>query len=152
MNPVNNKIRDIASHSAKRHNLFIVDVVFRGTQHNPVIEVFVDGEDNVSANQCAIISNEIKKILDEEDFYKSYRLDVSSPGVERPLIYIKQFPKHIRRNFEIDYRTADGTKKLSGKLIGIDGEVLTFSDKREIKVKFHDIIKAKVLVSFNQRR
>jgi ribosome maturation factor RimP len=152
MDSINKKIRQIASDSAEKKNLFLVDIVFRGTPNNPVIEVFVDGEQNVSAYECAKVSNEIKKIIDEESLYKSYRLDVSSPGVERPLIYIKQFPKHINRNIEIQYKIADDVKNLKGELISVDGDVLTFLDKTEIKVKFKDIIKAKVLVSFNQRR
>ena len=152
MDSLDKKIHQIASDSAKKNNLFLVDIIFRGTQNNPVIEVFVDGERSVSANECAVVSNEIKKVIDEDNYYKSYRLDVSSPGVDRPLIYIWQFPKHINRSFEIQYKTADEVKTLTGKLTGIEEDVLTFSDKSEIKIKFKDIIKAKVLVSFNQRR
>ena len=152
MDSINKKIHQIASDSAEKNNLFLVDIVFRGTPNIPVIEVFIDGEQNVSANKCATVSNEIKKIIDEESLYKSYRLDVSSPGVDRPLIYIKQFPKHINRNIEIQYKSAGDVKNLEGKLVSVEGDVLTFLDKVEIKVKFKDIIKAKVLVSFNQRR
>ena len=152
MDSINKKIHQIASASAEKNNLFLVDIVFRGTPNNPVIEVFIDGEQNVSANKCATVSNEIKKIIDEESLFKSYRLDVSSPGVDRPLIYIKQFPKHINRNIEIQFKSADDFKNLKGKLVSVEGDVLTFLDRTEIKVKFKDIIKAKVLVSFNQRR
>ena len=152
MDSINKKIHQIASDSAEKNNLFLVDIIFRGTPNNPVIEVFIDGEQNVSANKCATVSKEIKKIIDEESLYKSYRLDVSSPGVDRPLIYIKQFPKHINRNIEIQYKSAGDVKNLEGKLVSVEGDVLTFLDKVEIKVKFKDIIKAKVLVSFNQRR
>jgi ribosome maturation factor RimP len=152
MDSLNKKIHQIASDSAEKHNLFLVDIVFRGTLNNPVIEVFVDGEQNVSANECATVSNEIKKVIDEENLYKSYRLDVSSPGVDRPLIYFKQFPKHINRNIEVQYKSVNDVRNFKGKLISIDGDVLTFVDRKEIKIKFKDIIKAKVLVSFNQRR
>jgi ribosome maturation factor RimP len=152
MNSLNEKIRQLAEVSANNNNLFLIDIVFRGTPNNPVIEVFVDGEKNVDANVCATISNEIKKVIDEETLYNSYRLDVSSPGVDRPLVYIKQFPKHIDRDFEIQYKKEGDVKKLKGKLINVEDDILTFTDKSEIKINFTDIIKAKVLVSFNQRR
>jgi ribosome maturation factor RimP len=152
MDSLNKKIEQIASDSAKRNNLCLVDIIFRGNQNNPVIEVFVDGETGVSADECAEVSNEIKKVIDKDNFYKSYRLDVSSPGVERPLIYFWQFPKHVNRAFEIRYKTGNGVKTLVSKLSSIEDDVLTFSEKDEIKIKFKDIIKAKVLVSFNQRR
>ena len=151
MNSVNNKIRQIATDSVNKNNLFLIDIIFRGITNNPVIEVFIDGEKNVDANVCAEISSDIKKVIDEKKFYKSYRLDVSSPGVDRPLIYIEQFPKHINRKFEIQYKKDDDVKMFNGKLMSVEADVLTFLGKSEIKVKFKDIIKAKVLVSFNQR-
>ena len=151
MNSVNNKIRQIATDSVNKNNLFLIDIIFRGITSNPVIEVFIDGEKNVDANVCAEISSDIKKVIDEKNFYKSYRLDVSSPGVDRPLIYIEQFPKHINRKFEIQYKKGDDVKMFIGKLISVEADVLTFLGKSEIKIKFKDIIKAKVLVSFNQR-
>jgi ribosome maturation factor RimP len=114
-----------------------------------VIEVFIDGEKNISAEDCALVSREITKQIDENDLVKSYRLDVSSPGVERPLIYLKQFSKHINRIFEVEFNINDSSSKFKGKLISIEDELLTFQANKEIKIKFKDIIKAKVLVSFN---
>ena len=152
MNSFNNKIEQIAQDSARENDLHLVDIIFRGTNQKPVIEVFIDGEEDVNASLCANVSNGIKKKIDEHNLYNSYRLDVSSPGVDRPLIYIWQYPKHVNRTFEIKYKNGDDIEKLIGKLIGVDEDLLTFLDKREIKIKFNDIIKAKVLVSFNQRR
>lgn len=152
MDSVNNKIRQLAFNSANNNNLFLIDIIFRGTPNNPVIEVFIDGGEHVDANVCAKISNEIKTVIDGEKLYKSYRLDVSSPGVDRPLIYIEQFPKHMNREFEVEYKKDATVKKIIGKLISVEEDVLTFLDKSQIKIKFIDIIKAKVLVSFNQRR
>lgn len=142
-------IREIAQQIAERNNLFLVDLIVRGLESNRVIEVFIDGEKNISAEDCASVSREIVKHIDENDLIKSYRLDVSSPGIDRPLIFLKQFPKHINRVFEVEFRTVDSTSTFRGKLISIEDEVLTFKTNKEIKIKFKDIIKAKVLVSFN---
>jgi ribosome maturation factor RimP len=114
-----------------------------------VIEVFIDGEINISADECALISKEITKQIDEKKLLKSYRLDVSSPGVDRPLIYLKQYPKHLNRLFEIEFNASGSSSTFKGKLVSIEDEVLTFQSNKEIKIKFQDIIKAKVLVSFN---
>ena len=142
-------ILEIAQQIAERNNLFLVDLIVRGLESNRVIEVFIDGEKNISAEDCALVSREMIKQIDESDLIKSYRLDVSSPGVDRPLIFLKQFPKHINRIFEVEFNTADSSTTLKGKLISIEDEVLTFKTNKEIKIKFKDIIKAKVLVSFN---
>jgi ribosome maturation factor RimP len=142
-------IWEIAQQVAEQNSLFLIDLIIRGSEINRVIEVFIDGEKNISAEVCAFISRKIAKQIDENNLLISYRLDVSSPGVERPLIYLKQFPKHINRMFEVQYKAADSSSTFKGKLISVEDGILSFYSGKEIKIKFSDIIKAKVLVSFN---
>lgn len=149
MNQNFENIREIAKQIAEQNNLFLIDLIVRGTESSRVIEVFIDGEINISADECALVSREISKQIDEKELLKSYRLDVSSPGVDRPLIYLKQYPKHLNRLFEIEFNASGTSSLFKGKLVSIEDEVLTFQSNKEIKIKFSDIIKAKVLVSFN---
>jgi ribosome maturation factor RimP len=149
MNQNLENIREIAQQIAEQNNLFLIDLIVRGTESSRVIEVFIDGEINISADECALVSREISKQIDEKELLKSYRLDVSSPGVDRPLIYLKQYPKHLNRLFEIEFNASGTSSIFKGKLLSIEDEVLTFQSNKEIKIKFPDIIKAKVLVSFN---
>jgi ribosome maturation factor RimP len=149
MNQNFENIREIAQQIAGQNNLFLIDLIVRGSESSRVIEVFIDGEINISADECALVSREISKQIDEKELLKSYRLDVSSPGVDRPLIYLKQYPKHLNRLFEIEFNASGTSSTFKGKLVSIEDEVLTFQSNKEIKIKFPDIIKAKVLVSFN---
>jgi len=149
MNQNFENIREIAQQVAEQNNLFLIDLIVRGSDSSRVIEVFIDGEINITADECALVSREISKQIDEKELLKSYRLDVSSPGVERPLIYLKQYQKHLNRLFEIEFNVSDLPTTFKGKLISIEDEVLTFQSNKEIKIKFQDIVKAKVLVSFN---
>jgi len=149
MNQNLENIREIAQLVAEQNNLFLIDLIVRGSESNRVLEVFIDGEINISADECALVSREISKQIDEKELLKSYRLDVSSPGVERPLIYLKQYPKHLNRLFEIEYNASGSSSMFKGRLVSIENEVLTFQSSKEIKIKFSEIIKAKVLVSFN---
>lgn len=149
MNQNFENIREIAEQIAGQNNLFLVDFIVRGTESSRVIEIFIDGEINISADECALVSREISNLIDEKELLKSYRLDVSSPGVDRPLIFLQQFPKHINRLFEIEFKTSGTSSIFKGRLVSIEGEVLTFQSDKEIKLRFPDIIKAKVLVSFN---
>ncbi|HEY6436070.1 MAG TPA: hypothetical protein VIY47_05740, partial [Ignavibacteriaceae bacterium] len=64
-------------------------------------------------------------------------------------IFLQQFPKHINRLFEIEFSASGTSSIFKGRLVSIEGEVLTFQSDKEIKLRFPDIIKAKVLVSFN---
>ena len=142
-------IRAITQQVVEQNSLFLIDLIIRGSETNRVIEVFIDGEKNISAEVCALVSREITKQIDENNLLNSYRLDVSSPGVDRPLIFLKQFPKHINRMFEVEFKSTDSSSTFKGKLISVDDGVLSFQTDKEIKIKFNDIIKAKVLVSFN---
>ena len=149
MNQNFENIRELAEQVAEQNNLFLVDFIVRGSEFSRVIEVFIDGEKNVSADECALVSREIIRLIDEKELLKSYRLDVSSPGVDRPLIFLPQFTKHTNRLFEIEFNASGTSSTFKGRLVSIEGEVLTFQSDKEIKLRFPDIIKAKVLVSFN---
>jgi ribosome maturation factor RimP len=149
MNQNFENIREISQQVAEQNNLFLIDLIVRGTESSRVIEVYIDGEQNITADECASVSREISKQIDEKELLKSYRLDVSSPGVDRPLIYLKQYPKHLNRLFEVEFSASGEPSIFKGKLISIEDEVLTFQSNKEIKIKFQDIVKAKVLVSFN---
>lgn len=149
MNQNIENIREIAQQVAEQNNLFLIDLIFRGSESSRVIEVFIDGEINITADECALVSREISKQIDEKELLKSYRLDVSSPGVDRPLIYLKQYPKHLNRLFEVEFNVSGESVKFKGKLISIEEDILAFQSNKEIKIKFQDITKAKVLVSFN---
>ena len=149
MNQNFENICEIAQQVAEQNNLFLIDLIVRGSESSRVLEVFIDGEINITADECALVSREISKRIDEKELLKSYRLDVSSPGVDRPLIYLKQYPKHLNRLFEVEYNASGESSLFKGKLIFVEDEVLTFQSNKEIKIKFPDIVKAKVLVSFN---
>jgi len=127
----------------------LIDLVIRGDDRLRIIEIFIDGENAITTDDCMKVSRLIEKAIDSENLFKNYRLDVSSPGVDRPLKYLVQYNKHINRKFEVSYKEDDKIKKFTGKLIRIDGNQLYFQEKnQEIKINFEDIVKAKVLISF----
>ena len=150
MNSIKQNILNAVKEISEKNNLFLLEVLFRGTEQNWVIEIFIDGEDILSADDCARISREINQVIEEKELLNSvYRLDVSSPGVDRPLKYFKQYKKHINRKFEIRYKSGENKKSITGKLVKIEDNNLYFYSSREQAIKFEDIIKAKVLVSFS---
>jgi ribosome maturation factor RimP len=134
----------------EQNGFHLFELIIRGSQFKPVFEVFIDSEKPVSANDCADISRKISGFLDDEKFnFKDYRLDVSSPGVDKPLKFLWQFPKNIGRNFEISYRQNSEDRKIKGKLIKIENEKLVFEiNDSNLEIEFNEIISAKVLISF----
>ncbi len=150
MNSTEQNILYAVREISEKNNLFLLEILFRGTERNRVIEIFIDGEDNLSADDCVRISREINQAIEKNELLDSaYRLDVSTPGVDRPLKYLKQYKKHINRKFEVRYKSGENKKSITGKLVKIEDNNLYFYSGREQVIKFEDIIKAKVLVSFS---
>ena len=151
MDTIKENIIRISNEIAEKLGFFVIEILMRGDNRKRIIEIYIDAENNINANDLAEMSREINSVLEEQNLIKeSYRLDVSTPGVDRPLKYLKQFPKHINRNFEVNYKTDDGTKTITGKLLSVKREELTFlSDKKEVLIEFNNIITAKVIISFS---
>ena len=152
MNKTESNILNIAHEIIEKNGYFLIDSVFRGEKKSKVFQFFVDGEKGVTADICAEISREISDMIDEkEPDVSSFRLEVSSPGVERPLKYLFQYRKNINRKFDIEYTNESGTAKISGKLINVEenGDLVLLVNKEEQKINFNNIKKANVLISFS---
>ncbi len=150
MNSFRRNIKDIAEKVLWDSGFFLIDTIVRGHDNDLVIELFIDGENNITAEDCAEMSRKINNYLEENQIItSSYRLDISSPGIDRPLLFLKQYPKHINRKFDITFNADGEDKKMSGVLKNVNGEQLTFISGKEVQINFKDIIKAKVLVSFS---
>jgi len=134
----------------KSHGFLLIEFNIRGDYHLKVLEVFIDGEKGITSDDCSNISRALNEVIQSENLIETnYRLDVSSPGVDRPLKYLIQYSKHINRKFEINYKEGQENKKLIAKLIRIEDDKLYFEEKKsEYKINFGDIVKAKVLISF----
>jgi ribosome maturation factor RimP len=84
----------------------LVDSVLRGSEARRVVELYVDlptAAEGITLEQCGILSREIGDVLDAANVFKgAYRLDVSSPGVDRPLRFGWQFARNIGRLLAVE--------------------------------------------------
>ena len=151
MNLEEKNINNVINEILKEKNFFLIDLVYRGNPKQRIIELYVDSEKNVTAEDLAELNRLINSKIEENNLIESqYRFDVSSPGTDKPMKFLGQLPKHINRKFEVSYTSNGETKKLSGKLIKVEGDTLVFlSNQNEISVNFNNIKKAKVIVSFS---
>ena len=131
-------------------SLFLIDI--EKPENKNRITVLVDGDSGVDIGTCASLSRHLSRKLEEADYGDHpYTLEVSSPGVDRPLKVYRQYAQHQGRHLEV--KTAEGV--LSGKLREISDDTLTImvpvknkklNEKREIP--FSQIIESKVLTKF----
>ena len=138
---------------AERDDLFVVDVKMHS---NGTLEVLVDGDQGISIQDCAEISRYVGFQLEEKDVIPhAYRLEVSSPGIDRPLTMVRQYRKNVGRSVQVSLH--DGITK-TGKLLEVaDHEITVVEVKKEKGKKaveqqhtipLENIITIKVLISF----
>ncbi|NOX65333.1 MAG: ribosome assembly cofactor RimP [Chlorobi bacterium] len=127
-----------------------IDMDFRGDSRNRILEIYIDKEAGVTVDDCKNVSRAVGDMIEEDGLIVSrYRLDVSSPGIDRPLKFIQQFKRNIGRSFELKLLEDESSSKLEGKLLEVADDDLKFQIKKEIKViNIKKIRSAKVLVRF----
>jgi len=147
MNLNKNEIAKKIKQKTENLGYLFIEMDFRGDSRNHILEIFFDNEAGITTDDCANLSREISDMIEEENLIESrYRLDVSSPGIDRPLKYIQQYKRNIGRRFEILLQDED-TPNIEGQLLEIIGDDLKFSIKNEVKeVNIKNIKSAKVLV------
>jgi ribosome maturation factor RimP len=98
----NDQMQAAFEECAARHSAHLIDLVVRGSHSRPVIEVFIDAKDGVTSELCAEVSRDVAETIDRERWVRgTYRLDVSSPGIDRPLRFPWQYPKHLGRVMDV---------------------------------------------------
>ena len=153
------QVRDAAARVAAGYGLEIFDVQFRREAPGMVLRVQIDrpgpaasAEESVSVEDCAHVSRDLSAILDVEDLVPTaYTLEVSSPGLDRPLRREDDYRRFAGRRAKIVMRAkVDGQGFFKGKLGGIDGtDVLIEGDDRKThRVPLGLITRANLEVEF----
>ena len=142
------QIRDAIAAAVERKGVHCIDLVIRGDRGKPVIEVFVDAEQGVTSDICADVSREVSGTLEKADLLPGqYRLDVSSPGIDRPLKFLWQYRKHIGRRIQVRFRADVIDRSIDGILAVVGENAITVQTKtapEPIVVKFAAIVEARI--------
>jgi ribosome maturation factor RimP len=123
------------------------------------LEVFIDSDSGVTFEKCRKISRYLEAVIEEENWFgEKYTLDVSSPGLTRPLKLKRQYVKNIGRKLDVTLK--DGEKK-KGQLIKVEDEAITLEETLRVKegkkkvrkvvqseIPFETIKKSLVVISF----
>ncbi|RNC80115.1 MAG: ribosome maturation factor [Balneola sp.] len=145
---VTETIKELASPLAEEKELFLVDVELK-TGSGTEVWVYLDGEDKaVNIDECAEISRELGFLIDAHELLgDKYRLNVSSPGLSRPLTDRRQYKKNIERTLKVRYRTEDQeVEKVEGVISAVeDDEVVLSAGNIATRIPFESIIEAKII-------
>jgi ribosome maturation factor RimP len=154
---IEKKIRELAEEKIaeiERPDIFVVDVRFNPVGRHAVI--LLDGDRGAGIDECAQVSRYVGFKLEEENVIEeAYNLEVSSPGIDTPLMLVRQYTKNIGRTVAV--KMADGVKK-EGKLLAVNAADIVIEEQIKEKGKkaaiaeaiipMDKIMEIKVLISF----
>lgn len=151
--PLENKIAEIARPVIEDMGLRLVavNIVGQGGSFNVQIMAENPSTKTVSLDECAALSRSLSALLEVEDPIDGpYRLEVSSPGIDRPLLRIEDFADYqgFEAKVETDQPAENGQRKFRGRLKGVSEDMITIeTDQGEAQIPFHNVIKAKLVLN-----
>ena len=113
-----------------------------------VLRIFIESGEGITIEDCEKVSRQVSAILDVEDpISGEYTLEVSSPGIDRPLFKISQFEEYADNEVDIKMRSPlEGRRKFKGRITKIDGNAIRIDvDGTEYDLDHSDIEKASVV-------
>ncbi len=141
MSQVKEKIEQYLSPLIEEQDLFLVET--KVSPGNKII-VYLDGMQGVSIDQCKSISRTLLNEAALEDTFTKHALEVSSPGLNNPLIHMKQYEKNIGRQLNITLN--DGSTQ-KGKLTNVNtNEIVLERSKKNKKTKKEEISKLNIII------
>ena len=149
------KVRQIAAPLCAQEGLELIEVEFGGAGGRQTLRLFIDKPGGVSLDDCTSVSHAVSAALDVEDpIIGAYDLEVSSPGLDRPLRTPEHFQKYagerVRVKTYAPISETDNRKTFVGKLIGYEeGFVVVDVDGTLFRVPHAQVSKANVEPDFD---
>ena len=127
-----------------RYGFELVDVEYVKEGSNWYLRAYIDKDGGIFVNDCELVHRELSDILDEQDFVEdSYILEVSSPGLLRPLKKEKDFKRSLSKEVGIrTFKKIDKRKEFRGVLTAYDDKTVTIieDNDEELKLDRKDIV------------
>lgn len=141
------QIREVVERIVEMEGMELVDAQLLGGGKHRVFRLFIDKLAGVTHDDCEKVSRLVSEALDAVDLISggAYTLEVSSPGIERPLSKPKDFERFQGQKVKIELRQPiEKSKRFSARLVGFDGERLTLEleQGKTLVVAIADIEKA----------
>lgn len=132
----------------------LVDIELTGNRSRQVIRVYIEKPEGILLADCVAVSRKLGERLDEEDVIEnSYRLEISSPGIERPLRKIQDYERYVGHQVRIRLKgRLKGKRKIAGKLDEVEDNIVRIISQHGEKVSFSlaDIAKANLDVDWDK--
>jgi ribosome maturation factor RimP len=142
------RITELVEPSLRQLGVELYDAQWDSRGRTPVLRLLIDKPDGVDLDDCARVSNAVSAVLDAYDpIERTYELEVSSPGAERPLRTEAELRRALGRRVNVRFRNGDDEAVLEGRLLEIgDSDIVVEGRERRTPVPVR-ILREDVLVA-----
>lgn len=152
MEDIISSVKELAVPILADNNIELVDIEYKIEMGRRVLRFFIDKEGGIMLDDCERVSREVSAILDVKDIMPhSYSLEVSSPGLDRPLTKKDDFLKYKNKKARIKTKTPiQGRRNFSIVIEGVKDEdvVVRDSENRILEIPIENIEKARLEIIF----
>jgi ribosome maturation factor RimP len=146
MASINEKLYELIRPLCEEDGIFLEEVSLHSGGKNRLVKVIVDTEGGITLSQCQDLSKRISDIFFRKDIFKGdYRLEVSSPGTNKPLEKPFEYRRSIGKDLTVAYYQDGEVQSVTGQLSDYDGKTITLKQKKDvISISLLDIKEAKI--------
>jgi ribosome maturation factor RimP len=145
------KINELTNKSIHGSDCYLIESEVQGNPNNPTVWIYLESEKGgVSLDICTKVSKRLSVLLEAHGVFEGkFRLNVSSPGLDKPLKDKRQYVTNKGRKAQVKYRIGDEIKSVKGTLDSVDEDVIVVgSGKEQHKITFTDVVETKILPVF----
>ena len=148
---LSDRVREIIEPSIEALGFDVVRVMIMGDRRK-TLQIMAERQDlsGMTVEDCAEISRTVSALLDVDDpVDTAYNLEVSSPGVDRPLTRVRDFERYLGFDAKAELTHAlEGQRRFQGKILAVEGDdIVMETQEGTVRLPFADVRKAKLLMT-----
>ena len=154
MSQIETTIEDLLSPAVSALGLELLGIEFSAGSHHALLRIYIDApqrEGGINIEDCEQVSREVSALLDVHDPIEAhYTLEVSSPGLDRPLFKPAHYERFLGEPVKITLDLPqDGRRRFQGRILGVEGETISVEqDGKPVALSWGNIQKAKLAPVF----
>jgi len=146
------KVKELLEPILLYEGIELVEIEVKKQKTGHLLKIFIDKEGGVKLDDCENVSEQLSRILDVEDIFQwKYVLEVSSPGIDRPLKTQKDFKRCMEKLVNVSIKENEKISRVVGKVVDVTDSsvVLETEEKKEsLEISFEKILKASIEIRF----
>jgi ribosome maturation factor RimP len=148
---IRKKVMELATEATEIAGVELFDVGLIGRRGKMVLRVTIDNEQGIGIKECERVSRQLEALLDVEDpIQGTYTLEVTSPGLDRPLRSIEDFERFKGRQARVvTTERIDNQTFFTGRITSVKGESIVLElDNKEVEIPYKIVSKARLEIEF----